>query len=74
MLHTRNKEKQFLQTCITTCQRFVIDNTNLTIKERNKYIELARQGKFRVIGYFFNTDVASAVERNILGLAKNLFQ
>lgn len=65
LLHTRNKEQQFLHTCFTTHQRFVIDNTNPTINERKKYIDQAKAYKYKVIGYYFITGVTAALERNL---------
>lgn len=64
MLHTRNKERQLVQLCLFMQQRFVVDNTNATQKERSKYIEAARCHKFRIIGYYFHTHVAAALARN----------
>lgn len=64
LLHTRNKERKLLQLCLSMQQRFVVDNTNPTIKERQKYIEAARLHKFTVTGYYFHTDVAAAIARN----------
>lgn len=64
MLKTRNKERQFVQLCLATGQKFVIDNTNPTAAERKKYIEAAREARFEVIGYFFNSAVTEALERN----------
>ncbi len=64
MLHTRNKEDHFLQTCFMLRQRFVVDNTNLTIAERSKYMLLAKQHKFKVIGYAFESVVEDAIVRN----------
>jgi predicted kinase len=72
MLHTRNKEKQLLHLCLLLQQRFVVDNTNPTKKERQKYIEAAQLHKFRVIGYYFHTDVASAIARNATRSGKEL--
>jgi predicted kinase len=64
LLHTRNKERQLLELCYGLRQRFVVDNTNPTRKDRAPYIEGARLHKFRVIGYYFDTDIAAAVGRN----------
>lgn len=64
MLNTRNKENQFLQTCFLTQQRFVVDNTNPTKAERGKYVELAKQFKYKVIGYYFQSKVEDAIARN----------
>jgi predicted kinase len=58
-LNTRHKEQRFLQTCFDTQTPFVAD--------RKKYIDLAHQYKYKVVGYFFHADVgAAALERNAL--------
>lgn len=64
LLHTRNKERKLMELCLSLQQRFVVDNTNPTRKERQKYIEAARQHRFKVIGYYFHTEVAAAIARN----------
>jgi predicted kinase len=64
LLHTRNKEKQFLHTCFTTRQRFVVDNTNPTSIDRLRYIQAAKAAKFKLVCYFFETDLNSAIIRN----------
>jgi predicted kinase len=64
MLRTRHRERRFLQTCIETGQRFVVDNTNTTRAERRVYIEAAKQAGFRVIGYYFQSIVEDCRRRN----------
>jgi predicted kinase len=64
LLRTRNRESIFMQACLSTQQRFVVDNTNPTRAERARYIEEARKAKFRVIGYFFEPDSKASYERN----------
>lgn len=64
LLHTRNKEALFLMTCLATQQRFVIDNTNPTKADRLRYIQAAKVAKFKLVCYFFDTDVSSAILRN----------
>lgn len=63
-LNTRNKEQKFIDTCIATQQRFVVDNTNPTKQDRAKYISLAKLNKFKVICYFFQSDLNDALTRN----------
>lgn len=63
-LNTRNKETIFIKTCLNIQQRFVVDNTNPAKHERSKYIKLSKEKKFRVIGYYFHTEVEKAIERN----------
>ncbi|GIP21399.1 AAA family ATPase [Paenibacillus sp. J22TS3] len=64
MLKTRNRENIFLEAALLAKQPFVIDNTNPTITDRQKYIEAARKHKFRIIGYYFEPDFELSMERN----------
>lgn len=41
LLRTRYRENLFLDACLRTQQRFVVDNTNPTAVERAKYVALA---------------------------------
>ncbi|MCE3225713.1 MAG: family ATPase [Bacteroidetes bacterium] len=63
-LNTRNKENRFLEVCFTTQQPFVIDNTNPTKEERQKYIARAKEHKFKVIGYYFQSKLQESLVRN----------
>jgi predicted kinase len=71
MLRTRNRETILLHSCIQAKQPFVIDNTNVTIRERAKYIEAAKMGRFNITGYFFKMDVKAALHRNNLRAGKS---
>jgi predicted kinase len=64
MLKTRHRENLLLRACIEMKQPFVVDNTNATAEERARYISLAREARFRVIGYYFETPAADAATRN----------
>ena len=64
LLRTRYREGLFLDACLRTQLRFVVDNTNPTIAERSRYVELARAAKYEVICYYFETEVATALARN----------
>jgi predicted kinase len=64
LLRTRHRENKFLELCIQTQQAFVIDNTNPTKTERLKYIAAAKEAKFKIIGYFFQSKVSEALLRN----------
>jgi predicted kinase len=64
LLRTRNREKLFLEVCLLTKQKFVVDNTNPTIEERKRYIIPAKEAGFRVTGYYFASNISSIVERN----------
>lgn len=64
MLKTRHRVRIFVDACIKTKQRFVVDNTNVLRSERAEYIVRAREGGFRVEGYFFEPDVERALVWN----------
>lgn len=64
LLHTRNKENIMLRTCLKMQQRFVVDNTNPTVEERKKYIDLAKRLHYKITGYYFHTTTAEALQRN----------
>jgi predicted kinase len=63
-LKTRNREGKFMEVCFKTSQPFVIDNTNPGKEDRAKYIAIAKANKFKVIGYYFQSKLAQALERN----------
>jgi predicted kinase len=64
LLHTRHRESVFLRACLDTQQPFVVDNTNPTAEERARYITPARAARFTVTGYYFESKVSDALERN----------
>lgn len=64
MLRTKNREKLIFEACLEAKQKFVIDKTNLTREEREKHIVSAKSFGFKVIGYYFKTDLKKAIERN----------
>jgi predicted kinase len=63
-LHTRNKEKQLLEECLRNGNSFVVDNTNPTAAEREKYIHAAKAHGFFVEGYYFQSILADCILRN----------
>lgn len=70
MLKTRHRERIFLRACVEARQPFVVDNTNPSIEERARYVEPARAGGFRVVGYHFRSTVGDALARNALRTGK----
>jgi predicted kinase len=64
MLRTRHRERLLLRACIEMQQHFVVDNTNVTIAERARYLQAAQPAGFRVIGYFFQPDIRACIARN----------
>ncbi|GGH56974.1 hypothetical protein GCM10011379_01150 [Filimonas zeae] len=72
LFNTRNREDRFLETCFTTSQKFVVDNTNASKLEREKYIIMARLNRYKVIGYYFSSSLTDALERNSTRTGKAL--
>ncbi len=64
LLQTRHRQDVFLKACLATEQRFVVDNTNPTVAERQPLIQVAREARFRVIGYYFQSRVSDCIGRN----------
>ena len=64
MLKTRHREQVLLQACLEAKQPFVIDNTNPTIRERSRYITVAKQNKFKIVGYYFHSSLEECKQRN----------
>jgi predicted kinase len=64
MLKTRNKERLLLEACLYGKQAFVVDNTNPTVDDRAAYIEKAKKNGFKVIGYYFKSNVTECLARN----------
>lgn len=64
MLRTRHRETTFIENCLKTQLPFVIDNTNPTFENREKYIRAAKEHKFKVLGYYFEPNYDLSIERN----------
>ena len=54
-LHTRNKENMAVDEAFRLGKDMVIDNTNPTVEDRQKYILRAKENGYRVIGYFMQS-------------------
>jgi predicted kinase len=59
MLRTRRREELLVRACLDGKTPFVVDNTNLTLNDRARYITAAREAGFAIHGYYF---ASSAVE------------
>ncbi len=64
MLRTRHREETLLKACIEAKQSFVVDNTNVTVADRARYITLAKPAGFTIVGYYFQSKLYDALERN----------
>jgi predicted kinase len=64
LLKTRKREQLFLNICLLTKQKFVIDNTNPTAEERSRYIIPAKEKGYKITGYYFAPDIRQVIARN----------
>ncbi|MBF2066354.1 MAG: ATP-binding protein [Calothrix sp. C42_A2020_038] len=72
MLKTRHREQIFLKACLEAKQAFIIDNTNPTPQDRSRYILPAKENKFRVIAYYFDSHLEECKQRNSQRTAKEI--
>lgn len=63
-LHTRNKERLAIENAISLGRNIVIDNTNPTKEDRQRYIPMLRAAGYRIKGYFFESRVQDCIRRN----------
>ncbi|VAW72305.1 polynucleotide kinase 3-phosphatase-like [hydrothermal vent metagenome] len=66
MLKTRHRENLLFNACLESKQPCVIDNTNPTKKDREKYISQFKKHKFNVTGYYFSSRLSDCIARNAL--------
>lgn len=64
MLRTRHRQALLLEACLAARQSFVVDNTNILKSERARYLAPAKAAGFRVVGYYFQSHLQEALERN----------
>jgi predicted kinase len=64
MLKTKNRLRLLLNACLEAGQPFVLDNTNTTKQVRAEFIAVSKAAGFQVVGYYFRSDIASALARN----------
>jgi predicted kinase len=64
MLKTKHRLRLILNSCLEAKQPFVLDNTNITKTVRGEFIALSKAAGFRVVGYYFRSDIASVLARN----------
>lgn len=71
MLKTRHREKLLFNACLAAKQSVVIDNTNPTIIDRQRYILPAKNHRFEITGYYFQSNVEKCKQRNSLRQGKS---
>jgi predicted kinase len=64
VLKKRSKEDALIASCTAARKPFVVDNTNVSIREREKYITRAAQAGYRVFGYYFLSSLKDTLMRN----------
>lgn len=64
VLNTRNKERIAIEQGIQQRKNMVIDNTNPTREDRKKYIKIAKENHYQVIGYYFESSIGKCIDRN----------
>jgi len=64
LLRTEHRERRFLELCLETRQRFVVDKTNATPAHRRPYVEAAHAAGFAVHAYLLQVPVREAILRN----------
>ena len=64
MLKTRHREDLLVKACLEGKTRFVVDKMNLTKAQRAAYIRPAKAVGFSVSGYFFQSELVPALQRN----------
>jgi predicted kinase len=63
-LKTRNREKILFKTSLLKKENIVIDNTNPTVADRERYIKPAKDMEYEIHGYYFNADLERSLKRN----------
>jgi predicted kinase len=64
MLKTRHREDLLVKACLEGKTAFVVDKMNLTKADRASYIGQAKAAGFRIRGYFFESELSAAIQRN----------
>lgn len=64
MLSTRHREKILFEACLAAKQPFVVDNTNPSVADRERYLPKAKAAHFRTIACWFDVSFGTCVERN----------
>jgi predicted kinase len=65
------RQQKLIDETLSANQSVVVDNTNPTVAERAKIMEIARSHGARIIGYFFEVTTRAAVARNANRTGKN---
>ncbi|MDR1997210.1 MAG: AAA family ATPase [Candidatus Margulisbacteria bacterium] len=61
LLKTKHREELLLEYCNSAQMSFVLDNTNVTRQVRANYINIIKQMKIPIRGYYFKSDIKQAL-------------
>ena len=64
MLKTHDREHLLVKACLQGKTPFVVDKMNLTTADRAAYIGSAKAAGFRICGYYFDSSLPGALQRN----------
>ena len=64
VLHTRQRETTALQTALAARKNCVVDNTNVSVAERAKFIEAGKSAGYRIVGYYMRSKIDECLQRN----------
>ena len=63
-LQTRDRESKLFNKLLWYRRSCVIDNTNVTMDERRRFIAPAQKQGYKIIGYYFQSVLADCLKRN----------
>ena len=64
ILGRRSRERAIFEAAVMTKTKIVIDNTNVTVKDRAKYIPLLKENNYKIRAIVFNPDLERAFKNN----------
>ena len=65
-LKTRSNERRAIEECHAHACDYVVDNTNPTRADRERYISAAKANGYQVVGYFMQSWLQECITRNNL--------
>lgn len=65
-LKTRHREKLLIEKCLSDEESFAVDNTNPTRLDRERYITVAKEAGYHIVGFFLESKIKDCIQRNSL--------
>lgn len=63
-LKRRSRERTLLNKCIENGDSFVVDNTNPTREDRQRYFDALKGEDYEIHGYYFKSSIDDCLSRN----------